>query len=258
MKKACSIILAIIILLSALCIWQRNNLKAVYLFLTNDTEDVERILEENRATLEEKVKEYGDYVTRGLTAEEEAQIASGELSVEEATKMLLEEAEKAAEEKINEEAEKEAETVEDVVPVTPDAKEPVKETEKEEKTSSQKAESDKKKEGEIIRNYTAQFYSLKAYYMGQLSQIETRAKNDYSALSKEEKKNLSKASFISKYVGYATSLQNECDGKVNSLLKSMKEELKAIGADTAIIGVIQQTYEQEKAARKAYYMNMVS
>ena len=43
-----------------------------------------------------------------------------------------------------------------------------------------------------------------------------------------------------------------------SYAKLMKDELKAVGGDVAIIDVIKQAYENEKAARKAYYMNMVS
>lgn len=110
----------------------------------------------------------------------------------------------------------------------------------------------------IIKRYTAELYSMKAYYIGQLSQIESRARNEFDTMDPEEKRKLSKASFIAKYAGYATTLMVECDGKVNSLLSNMKQELTDAGQDTAVISTIRQAYESEKAARKAYYLNMVS
>ena len=98
-----------------------------------------------------------------------------------------------------------------------------------EENNSDKADSkDKTKEkntgSDIIKKYTAKFYSLKAYYLGQLGSIESQAKSDYSALTKEQKKSLSKTAFASKYINYALSLESECDSQVESLLAEMKRE----------------------------------
>ena len=270
MKKRYIILLVAVVLISILCIWQRNNIKALYLFARYDKADIEKMLEESNKELEKKIEKYSDYLPRTLTSEEEARIASGELSIEEATELLIGDEETVADGTVDVNAEKETQAEsESANKITEDSLD-------EEKNKAEKAsgteeknntagttkvtasDSGNKKEGEIIRNYTAQFYSLKAYYIGQLSQIETGARKDYAAMSKEEKKNLSKTTFINKYMSHAMALQGECDSKVDSLLKSMKEELKEVGGNTSIIGVIQQAYENEKAARKAYYMNMVS
>ncbi len=254
MKKISIILLITAVIISALCIWQRNNIKAVYIFLTTDSESVEKLLEENKKALDDKIKTYSEYAPRNLTVEEEKKIASGELSMEEAAKLLLE----GTEEEKGAESEATAPEIETEVKNEVEAEKPADKNVTEKNNTAEQIAENKKKEGEIIRNYTAQFYSMKAYYIGQLSQIEAQAKKDYSAMSAEEKNNLSKTAFVNKYMGYATALQSECDTKVNSLLKSMKTELKAVNGDISIIDVIQQAYSDEKAARKAYYMNMVS
>ncbi len=239
MRKKIVVFAIIVAILLGLGLWQKNNLKAIYMYFTSDTEEVSKILETNRENLEKEISKYSEDVPRALTKEEEELIASGELSVEDATKMLLEENNKNENVPENENPGK-AET----------ENPPLKE---------EKPEKDGKKNDEsaIIKKYTAQFYSMKAYYMGQLSQIESKAKAEYTSLSTEEKKNLSKAAFVGKYASYALNLQSECDSKVDSLLKDMKKELKEAGADTGIITTIKEAYEAEKTARKAYYLNLV-
>ncbi len=245
MKKRYAVLLIILLAVAALCFWQRNNIEALFIFATNNAEDTQRLIEENREKLNKELEKYTDVVPRQLTAEEEEKIASGELSVADATKMLIEE------EPIKDgAAEKPEDGQKTESPETKPAEKPA--------ANTGTVKKDKSKENAIIKRYTAELYSMKAYYIGQLNQIEGRARTEFSSMSAAEKKNLSKAAFVGKYAGYATSLLGECDSKVNSLLADMKTELSEVGGDTSIISTIRQAYEGEKAARKAYYLNMVS
>ena len=245
MKKRYAVLLIILLAVAALCFWQRNNIEALFIFATNNAEDTQRLIEENREKLNKELEKYTDVVPRQLTAEEEEKIASGELSVADATKMLIEEdpIKDGAAEKTEDGQKTES-------PETKPAEKPA--------ANTGTVKKDKSKENAIIKRYTAELYSMKAYYIGQLNQIEGRARTEFSSMSASEKKNLSKAAFVGKYAGYATSLLGECDSKVNSLLADMKTELSEVGGDTSIISTIRQAYEGEKAARKAYYLNMVS
>lgn len=238
MKKRYIILIVIALAVAGLCFHQRNNIKAIIIFATHSTEDTEKLIQKNKEELNESLKKYSEYIPRDLTSEEEEKIASGELSVEEAAEILLKEA--------SEEEEKAADGSNSASRPSSSGNE----------NTSVNKETDKS--ASVIKRYTAELYSMKAYYMGQLSQIESRARSEYSAMSSTEKKNLSKAAFVGKYAGYATTLMGECDGKVNSLLSSMKAELTSVGGDTSIISAIRQAYENEKAARKAYYLNMVA
>lgn len=292
MKKRYIVLIIIVLLIAALGFWQRNNIEALIIFSTHSTEGTEKLIEENKEKLAESLKQYSDVVPRDLTPEEEAKIASGELSVAEATEMLLSETESSqikngenseAIPSSSSDGETKTEPVKDSIQSgTPSqsgstsASEDSTSTAKPAQSSTTSASKDStsttkpaqssttsstKKENKaapIIKRYTAELYSMKAYYIGQLSQIESRARNEFNNMNPEEKGKLSKASFIAKYAGYATTLMVECDGKVNSLLSGMKQELTAAGQDTAVISTIRQAYESEKAARKAYYLNMVS
>lgn len=249
MKKRYAVLLIILVAVAALCFWQRNNIEALFIFATNDSESTELLIEENKEKLSKELEKYSDAVPRPLTAEEEEKIASGEMSVSDAVKMLLDETEAKSEEvsssgtKSDKNAESGGKTE---TPSNPASGQTV------------VKKNDKEKENAIIKRYTAELYSMKAYYIGQLSQIEGRARSEFSAMTPAEKKNLSKAAFVGKYAGYATSLLGECDSRVNSLLANMKSELSEVGGDMSIISTIRQAYESEKAARKAYYLNMVS
>ncbi len=239
MRKKIIVFVVISALLLGLGIWQKNNIKALYMYFTTDKEAVSAVIDKQRENLKEEISKYTEDIPREFTKEEEEMIASGEISLEEAAKIILGEENEDANAPENE---IKTEEVKEKPPTV------------QEKTPE---EIKKEKESTIIKKYTAQFYSLKAYYMGQLSQIESKAKTEYASMSKEEKKNLSKATFVGKYASYALNLQSECDKKVDTLLKDMKKELKETGADIRIISTIKEAYEAEKAARKAYYLNLV-
>lgn len=249
MKKRYAVLLIILVAVAALCFWQRNNIEALFIFATNDSESTEHLIEENKEKLSKELEKYSDAVPRPLTAEEEEKIASGEMSVSDAVKMLLDETEAKSEEVSSSGAKSDKNAESGGKTETPSSS-----------TTGQTVvkRNDKEKENAIIKRYTAELYSMKAYYIGQLSQIEGRARSEFSAMTPAEKKNLSKAAFVGKYAGYATSLLGECDSRVNSLLANMKSELSEVGGDMSIIPTIRQAYESEKAARKAYYLNMVS
>lgn len=247
MKKRYIALFTAVLIIAALCIWQQNNIKALFIFATNNPEQTEKLIEENKNIISEVIKKYPDASVRELTTEEEEKIAGGEMSVSEAVDMLISE----ANEKSGSVNSSSGESTQNSGSQPSAAAGSNNETK-----SSQN--SNKSKESAIIQRYTAELYSMKAYYIGQLNQIEGKARAEYRAMSASEKKNLSKATFVGKYAGYATSLMGECDGKVNSLLSSMKSELKAVGGDVSIISTIKQAYEGEKAARKAYYLNMIS
>ena len=298
MKKLVSLLIVLAAII-ALCIWQKNNIEALLMFISNDEEGVNKIIEDNSKELEEKIKEYAPVIPRYFTPEEEAMIASGELSIEEATALLMgentaaedemgETAEAGTEDKINEtektdeEKSKEPSVKKDknktepekITPVntdknktepgkvTPgktdgDKTEPGKVTPGKTTGGSESTINTESEESKIIKKYTAQFYSLKAYYSGQLSSLESQAKSEYINARKNKQSGVTKASVAKTYIGKAYSLQSECDGKVSTLLSGMKSELKAVGGDLSILETIKNAYDSEKAARKAQYMNMI-
>ncbi len=109
----------------------------------------------------------------------------------------------------------------------------------------------------IIGDKVIELYSLKAYYLGQLGQMEATVKREYSALPKDKKNLIGKTEIVERHMGTAMSLLNQCDKQVSGLLADLEKDLKRLKADTSIIKTIRDAYEKEKALKKAYYLKLM-
>lgn len=225
-KKILLVILGVFVISAAVAvIWQWNNIKAFYYFVTIDTkEDIVKKIDEQKKTREEIVSAYIEGTVRDFTEEEEKQISEGTMSVEEATNRITEDFKNS---------------VTSTVSKTEDSASPKKEIDN------------------FIANNIIQLYSYKAYYLGQLGQIEKSAKKDYSALPAKDRTLVSKQSIVDKYLGTANALMIECDNKVQSIMTSLEKRLTENNMDTSIVKQISDSYEEEKALKKAYYMSLL-
>ncbi len=219
MKKIWKILLALFAVLFVLsagfCVWQADNIKAVLNSFKYTDDQIDKMIADNKESLDKEIKEKYDIIS-DFTDEDEAKILSGEMSVEEAVGKKRAELEKA-----------EIKDSNDV----------------------------KNKTNKIVSNRIIEFYSLKAYYLGQLGQMEAKVKKDYLALPKEKKNLVGKKELVSKYMSVASSLLAQCDAKMAELTAKLEKEIKAVGGDTSIIDTINKAYENEKNLKKAYYMS---
>lgn len=218
------VVLVIIISGTALTVWQWNNIRAIIVTFTKDEQQIAGELDETKEKLQNELKDQYSSVVRDFTAEEEKQIMKGEITADEAVSRLAQEYQEIKE-KYN-----------------------IK--------STGNAETDKKVDN-LVGDKIIELYSLKAYYLGQLGQLEATVKREYSALPKEKRNAAGKKELAGKHIGYAYALMEQCDAKVAALVGELQAELKALKADTSIIKVIQNTYENEKALKKAYYLKLL-
>lgn len=224
-KKIILLVLLIFVIGAAsVTVWQWNNIQAIVQMLTNSDEELANKLDETKKSLEDELKSKYQTVIRDFTAEEERQIMKGELSVDDAVARLT----------------KEYESIRELYNIK----------------STGNAETDKKVDN-LVGDKIIELYSLKAYYLGQLGQLEATVKREYSALPAEKRNSAGKKELASKYMGYAYSLLEQCDARVAELVDELNGELKALGADTSIIKTIESTYENEKALKKAYYLKLL-
>lgn len=220
-KILLGILLAILVAVAALGIWQRNNISAVFKSFSKTEEEIAAELNDSKKQLEDELREKYGTVVSDFSAEEERQIMKGELSAEEVKSKL---------DKKYEESKGSAAAL----------------------ASGNSAEVDK-----LIGDKVIEMYSLKAYYLGQLGQIEASVKKEYIAFPKEKQNLIGKQELVSKYMGTALSLLNQCDSQVNKLLADLEKGLKKLNADTSIIKTIRDAYENEKALKKAYYLKLM-
>lgn len=213
-------ILVIFLILIGLVVWQIDNINVIVKTVSNTSLEIAEEIDEGKKQLERELQNQYPSVISDFSAEEEKQIIKGEISVEDAIKVL--------EEKFN--------TIKT-----------------EQKTESQ----NNSKVDALIGEKAIELYSLKAYYLGQLGQMEAAVKRDYSKLPKEKKNFIGKQELVNKYMGKAMGLLTECDARVEELLNQLKTELNKLKADTSIIKKIRDAYENEKNLKKAYYIKLL-
>ena len=93
MKKTLTIVLIIFFVLfgvaAAACIWQWDNIKAVYIGLNSTPEKINSLINENEAKTNKILEKITDVQMRPLTDEERKQLETGELSEEDALKLIM-------------------------------------------------------------------------------------------------------------------------------------------------------------------------
>lgn len=215
----------IVIFLGTFCALQWNNIVAVYKVISTTDEQLEEEINGNKQALETELKKKYPTIISDFSAEEEAKIIKGELSAEQAVNELK----------------KKYEAKKDEI-----------------KSGTTQTELINNEEiDELIGDKVIELYSLKAYYLGQLGQMEATVKREYLAMPKEKRNLVGKQELVSKYMGMAISLMNQCDAQVEELVSKLEAELKALGDDAAIVKTIKAAYEDEKALKKAQYLKLL-
>ncbi len=223
MKKALKIVLQVIcvfsILIGSLVLWQTENLQALHIAMTYNTDEILSQMQENDAALKKEITPYFSGGIREFTPEEQAQIDKGEVT----EKQML------------------AKVITETTP--PETPNPTPEQTKQQKTEA------------IISNYVSALYTMEAEYLGRIEGLLSSAISEYKAKRTGTNNRSLQLSIGAAYTGKLTALEAECDGKVSALLSQMESELTAIGSDTTIVNTIRSAYAGEKTTKRAYYMS---
>ena len=246
MKKAGKIALAVVgVVLVAGAITvavQWNNIKALNYMMTMDTGTLSQRAEENRETLEKAMEDY-QIPAYTFSEEEMAQLASGELSEEEAASRLLGQS-GSGETGTTEGPEASQRQEPSQAPSSSQSAAPSQSASQSGDNATQEAEAE-------LRQLVATMYVLQATYEGKLEAIVQEAIDEYTA-GEHTSENRTKIVY-SKYDAL-TKLEKECDQKVANIVARMRELLKATGQSESLADEVQKTYEEEKSLKKAYYI----
>ena len=254
MKKAGKIALAVagvVLVAGAVTVAvQWNNIKAVAYMMTMDTGTLSQRAEENRKTLDKAMEDY-QIPSYTFSEEEMSQLASGELSEEEAAARILgenggttAEPEPSQSGAPSQEPSPSQSTPPSQSPSASQSAQPAQSADQGGETSAQDAEAE-------LRQLVATMYVLQATYEGKLEAIVQEAIDEYTA-GEHTSENRTRIVY-SKYDAL-TKLEQECDQKVADIVSRMRELLKATGQSESLADEVQKTYEEEKSLKKAYYI----
>ena len=172
-----------------------------------------------------------------------AQLASGELSEEEAASRLLGQS-GSGETGTTEGPEASQSQEPSQAPSSSQSAAPSQSASQSGDNATQEAEAE-------LRQLVATMYVLQATYEGKLEAIVQEAIDEYTA-GEHTSENRTKIVY-SKYDAL-TKLEKECDQKVANIVARMRELLKATGQSESLADEVQKTYEEEKSLKKAYYI----
>ena len=254
MKKAGKIALAVagvVLVAGAVTVAvQWNNIKAVAYMMTMDTGTLSERAEENRKTLDKAMEDY-QIPSYTFSEEEMSQLASGELSEEEAAARILgenggttAEPEPSRSGAPSQEPSPSQSTPPSQSPSASQSAQPAQSADQGGETSALDAEAE-------LRQLVATMYVLQATYEGKLEAIVQEAIDEYTA-GEHTSENRTRIVY-SKYDAL-TKLEQECDQKVADVVSRMRELLKATGQSESLADEVQRTYEEEKSLKKAYYI----
>ncbi len=108
---------------------------------------------------------------------------------------------------------------------------------------------------QLVASCVSKLYNLQNQYTSQIANLAARAKAYYTEQKKTAGSAAAKSGTIAKFSGEVTSMESSCDAKVEAVLSELSSNLKAIGADTSIVGTLRESYNNEKSAQRAIYVN---
>ncbi len=233
------LVLMLVIAVAALAVWQRENIGAFIKAQNTTQEDIAEEISASKANTQKEIEKYNIPIKRDFTLEEEEEIRKGTLSVEDAVRQIMYTDSKGEE-------------------LTDLNGSPASESGSTNTGGNTSSDGDAEltQEQQIVAGYLTEMYLLKAYYIGQLGVLERDLKAQYKAAGGSSKNTAAIAKIVQNNMGRVVNLESECDTKVETVLTNMKNELEAIGADTGIVQIAEDSYINEKSLRKSYYLSL--
>ncbi len=276
------ILLAVILAVAGVAIWQRDNIKALYMGITQDKDDLADKRKENDKIISSALEEYSGLYVRDLTEEEKLALAEGKITREELTLILQGKATledfltSPPDETVPKEdtevisppedtppptTEGPPETPETPTPPTPPAQptpptppveeEPV-ESKEEEPVTPTLSDTEV---NEQISALVGQMYILKAEFVNSLKNLENTTLKEYASLSDDQKTSELKTAMMNHVLDEVSKMEKDCDTQVEEILTSLTKVLTDNKKDTALVTSIREAYKNEKTITKAEYIN---
>ena len=225
------IVLAVLVLAVGLLAWRfRKEIQAFTISRQYSTAELEGQLADNDQTIRDAVEASSDVTVRAPTEEEREALRDGSLSQEELIGRLTGESAAGSSDSAPETAAPEEQPAEQAPAEPPEYQ-------------------------KQLSALIAQVYVLREEYLAALDNMETSAKADYKALSGSQRTAARLASLVSDYLGRATRLEKECDGKMDAIIVQMETLIQANNGDMSLTDTVFNTYVNEKSLKKAWYMS---
>lgn len=263
MKKGLKIFLGIALALvlagAGLWIWQRNNIDALRKSVKLSSEELTEQMQQQASNVADTAQKAGVTV-RDLTDEEKEALYTGQLSREDLIHRISgnETPETSDPQPPEEPAQTDAPDTakpspepaapSEATPATPSAPSETPAVQPEPDANAQARSQ--------LAACMAEIYVMQAEYNDWLEKANQSAIDDFNALPEEQRTATSKFSIGLNYANEALKKEKECDASMKALETQIRTLLEQLGEDTALVDEIHNTYLEEKALKKAYYLGL--
>ena len=268
MKKSQKMILAflaLIAVISVVCIWQRNNLKAIKVWLQSSQDEISTQMQDNQQKVVDVAQKIPGVTIHGVTEEQKQALKDNKLTREDLIQQMITGGQATSPTESSngqpENPEQPTTPPESVTqptetqPTQPTAQTPV-QTEPIVEPEIQPTVPTVDPDREQLAKYIAEIYLMQTEYTTWLEDMDQAAINEFVELPEDQKTTSAKYAIGLRYMKIALDKEDECDAKMAELEAEIKSLLIKLGEDTALVDEIHATYLEEKALKKAYYLGL--
>ncbi len=210
---------------------QCNNLKALYLAMTSDTETLKQKQEEQDKKREDLLQQYG------LTKPDINQIEG------ENTEDNLSDPSVSPENGNNSSSEGDAQSTQTPSSESPSTPEP-----------SQGSDQSSNQMQAQLQEYVTQLYLVEAKYQESLNEMVEATKREFWSLPHDQQNAENKMRIVRSKLDVLIAQENACDAEVEAILADMQALLEQHGQSTELVNEIRSYYQESKANWKAEKM----
>ena len=244
------VLAAILVLLAALCYWQRDNIKALVTFATHSREELEQQMQQNDQAIKDAVEADPDITVREITEDEREALRNGTLTMAELQERLKRPYEPLA--PVPQQPETPSQPEAPAQPSQPETPEQQVQPPAETPPAQQETPAEETEYQTKLNDILARVYILREEFVMKLDDMQKDAVAEFKSIKAS---GTGLKDFVFSYFDKALALETECDGKMNAILNELVTLQNEYGKDMGLVDTVAYTYANEKSLKKAWYMN---
>lgn len=256
-KKIITAILVVMLMtVTGLAVWQKDNLKALYVMLTQDAQSISQNMEEKQQAQKEKLEQDFNITIQAPSAEQNTDLLDGNLTPDE-VKAALGLVQPPVKGDFQSEPPSEVIPAEPKPPVqqVPESHPPAPEPPSPEGPIQPTEEERKAQIEELVNQCVTEMYAYEVDLMAEMGEMKKIALSDWNSRSPEGRTKEKTIEFGFLWLNEVYKVEARADRNVKDILSRYRVSLDELDADTSVLDDMWKYYCDKKSDTKAYYLN---
>jgi len=260
MKQWKRIITAVLVVMlmtvTGLAVWQKDNLKALYVMLTQDAQSISQDMEKKQQAQKEKLEQDFNITIQAPSAEQNTDLLDGNLTPEE-VKEALGLVQPPVKDDFQSETPPEVRPAEPTPSVqqAPEPHPPTPEPPSPEEPKQLTEEERKAQIEELVNQCVTEMYAYEVDLMAEMGEMKKIALKDWNSRPSREKTKEKTIEFGFMWLNEVYKVEARADRNVKDILNRYRASLEDLRADVSVLDDMWKYYCDKKSDTKAYYLN---